>query len=70
MVAVGEGEMEFAPIIEAVMELDWLIVELDRCATDMMEAVEKGYQYLASQGLGRGPIRQIRLLKVKRVKHG
>jgi hypothetical protein len=26
----------------------WLIVELDRCATDMLEAVEKSNQYLAS----------------------
>ena len=55
MVAVGEGKMEFAPIIEASHGAsDWLIVELDRCATDMMEAVEKSYQYLVSQGLGRG----------------
>jgi len=55
MVAVGEGKMEFAPIVEASHGAsDWLIVELDRCATDMMEAVEKSYQYLVSQGLGRG----------------
>ena len=52
---MGEGKMEFAPIIEASHGAsDWLIVELDRCATDMMEAVEKSYQYLVSQGLGRG----------------
>jgi len=55
MVAVGEGKMEFAPIIESSHgTCDWLIVELDRCATDMMEAVEKSYQYLVSEGLGRG----------------
>ena len=42
MLAVGEGAMDFPPIIEASHDAcDWLIVELDRCATDMMEAVEK-----------------------------
>jgi hypothetical protein len=33
---------------------EWLIVELDRCATDMMTALEQSFQYLAGQGLGRG----------------
>jgi hypothetical protein len=32
----------------------WLIVELDECATDMLEAVEKSYRYLVEKGLGRG----------------
>ncbi len=55
MVAVGEGNMEFAPIVEASHgACDWLIVELDRCATDLMAAVEKSYQYLVASGLGRG----------------
>ena len=55
MLAVGEGKMEFAPIIEASHgTCDWLIVELDRCGTDMTEAVEKSYQYLVAEGLGRG----------------
>jgi sugar phosphate isomerase/epimerase len=54
MVAVGEGIMEFSPIIEAADAAEWLIVELDRCATDMMEAVGKSFEFLAQKGLGRG----------------
>ena len=55
MVAVGEGKMDFAPIVEASHGTsDWLIVELDRCATDMMEAVEKSYNYLTRNDLARG----------------
>ena len=55
MVAVGEGEMDFAPIIEASHGTsDWLIVELDRCETDMMEAIEKSYNYLVERDLARG----------------
>ena len=33
---------------------EWLIIELDECATDMMEAVRKSYRYLTTQGLARG----------------
>jgi sugar phosphate isomerase/epimerase len=55
MLAVGEGKMDFAPIIEASHgTCDWLIVELDRCASDMMEAVANSYKYLVSEELGRG----------------
>lgn len=55
MQAVGEGKMEFAPIIEASHgACEWLIVELDSCATDMMEAVEKSYEFLVDQELARG----------------
>lgn len=55
MLAIGEGTMDFPPIIEASHgTCDWLIVELDRCATDMMEAVEKSYQYLVDNELARG----------------
>ena len=55
MQAIGEGKMDFPPIIEASHgTCDWLIVELDRCETDMMEAVEKSYQYLVGNELARG----------------
>lgn len=55
MTAVGEGVMDFPPIVEAGQpHVKWLIVELDRCATDMMAAVEKSYQYLVESGLGKG----------------
>ena len=32
----------------------WHIVELDRCATDMFEAVERSYDYLVGNGYSRG----------------
>jgi len=55
MTAVGDGVMDFPPIVEAGKpHVEWLIVELDRCATDMLEAVEKSYQYLVQSGLGKG----------------
>lgn len=54
-VAVGEGQMDFHKVIDAAgKSARWLIVELDECATDMMEAVRKSYQYLTREGLGSG----------------
>jgi sugar phosphate isomerase/epimerase len=46
MTALGEGIMDLAPIVTAGQSVEWLIVELDRCATDMLGAVEKSYHYL------------------------
>lgn len=55
MVAVGAGSLDYHAIVEAGKDnLQWLIVELDRCATDMMEAVTQSYQYLVDEGLGHG----------------
>jgi sugar phosphate isomerase/epimerase len=55
MTAVGEGKMDVPAIVKAGEgSTEWLIVELDRCATDMMEAVEKSYTYLVGKGLARG----------------
>jgi sugar phosphate isomerase/epimerase len=55
MVAVGQGALDFHKILEASAgNAEWLIVELDRCATDMMEAVEQSYHYLVEEGLGHG----------------
>jgi sugar phosphate isomerase/epimerase len=54
-VAVGEGRMDFHKVIGAASNAaQWLIVELDECATDMLEAVRKSYQYLTDNGLGSG----------------
>lgn len=33
---------------------EWWIVELDRCATDMLQAVESSYNYLTQNGLAHG----------------
>jgi sugar phosphate isomerase/epimerase len=47
MLALGEGIMDFPAIVKAATQTELFIVELDRCATDMFEAVRKSYQYLA-----------------------
>ncbi len=57
MTALGEGVMDIPAIVKAGgSHTEWLIVELDRCATDMLEAVAKSYTYLTSQGLAQGRI--------------
>ncbi len=57
MLAVGQGRMDFPAILQAAGEhVDWLIIEMDECATDMMTAVEVSYRYLVAQGLGRGKV--------------
>jgi len=54
MTAVGGGALDIPAILEASDRAEWHIVELDRCATDMFEAVERSYEYLVGQGLSRG----------------
>ena len=57
MTAVGDGIMNFNCIVQAgKTTVQWMIVELDRCDTDMMTAVEKSYAYLTSRNLARGKI--------------
>jgi len=53
--AVGSGKMNIPAIVKAAgKDTQWLIVELDECATDMMEAVQKSISFLKQKGLGRG----------------
>ena len=54
MVAVGDGVVDVTGVLEASPSAQWHIVELDRCATDMFEAVERSYDYLVGSGLSRG----------------
>ncbi len=54
MQALGEGVTDFKSIIDVGEHVDWWIVELDRCATDMMEAVEKSYTFMTEKGYARG----------------
>lgn len=56
MVAVGDGAMDIPAVVKAGEgHTEWLIVELDRCATDMMTAVQGSYEYLVEKaGLARG----------------
>ena len=54
--AVGAGKMDIPACVEAADPnvLQWLIVELDHCATDMMQAVRDSYAYITGQGLAEG----------------
>lgn len=55
MVAVGAGRVDIPAALKAAADTaEWLIVELDRCATDMPTAVKASYDYLVSEGLGHG----------------
>jgi len=56
MTAVGSGTLDIPAIIKAADPevLQWLVVELDACATDMTEAVRQSYTYLTANGLGQG----------------
>lgn len=53
MTAVGKGIMDW-PATLAGAQAEWLIVELDSCATDMLEAVRDSYDYLVGEGLATG----------------
>lgn len=55
MTAAGEGVVDISNVVAAGENTaEWLIVELDRCATDMAAAVQKSYQYLTTRGLAQG----------------
>ncbi|GIV95789.1 MAG: xylose isomerase [Herpetosiphonaceae bacterium] len=55
MVAIGQGSLDIPAAIAAAEDAaEWLIVELDHCATDIFEAVERSYAYLVERGLARG----------------
>jgi len=54
--AVGQGVLDMPGIIAAADPdvVEWLIVELDSCATDMVKAVEDSYRYMIDNGLAAG----------------
>jgi sugar phosphate isomerase/epimerase len=54
MVAVGDGAIDIPAVLAAGGAARWHIVELDRCDTDMFEAVERSYRYLVDHQLSRG----------------
>ncbi|MCX7030381.1 MAG: sugar phosphate isomerase/epimerase [Spirochaetes bacterium] len=56
MVSVGKGKMIFRPILSAAdpAVLRWLVVELDDCATDILQAVKESYDWLVGQGMATG----------------
>jgi sugar phosphate isomerase/epimerase len=55
MTAVGAGRMPVAEILAAAPAA-WHVVELDRCATDMMTAIGDSLAWLAARGLAQ-PVR-------------
>jgi hypothetical protein len=54
MVAVGSGSVAIADILGAAPTVQWHVVELDRCDTDMATAVDDSYRFLTTTGLSRG----------------
>jgi sugar phosphate isomerase/epimerase len=52
MTALGTGRMPVAEILAATPSVSWHVVELDRCATDMMTAVRDSLAWLTGRGLG------------------
>ena len=51
MTAVGGGRMPVAEILAACPSAEWHVVELDRCATDMLTAVRESAEWLTGHGL-------------------
>lgn len=54
--AVGAGKMDIPAAVAAADAdvLEWVIVELDQCATDMTAAVRESLKYLTGEGLALG----------------
>jgi sugar phosphate isomerase/epimerase len=50
MTAVGAGRMPVAEILAAGRSAEWHVVELDRCATDIMSAVADSLAWLTGPG--------------------
>ena len=48
MTAAGQGCMDFPPILAAATHAEWLVVELDECATDMLDAIRASLKHLKS----------------------
>lgn len=54
MTAVGDGVVDVKAALQAAPEAEWHIVELDRCDTDMFQAIERSYHWLVEGGHSRG----------------
>ncbi len=59
MSAVGAGKVNVKGAIAAADPklLEWLIVEIDRCEGDRLEAVKASYRYLVGNKLGKGSVK-------------
>ena len=55
MVAVGRGAQDFPAIVQAANgSTEWMIVEMDKTATDVFQAIQDSYDYLVKNKLARG----------------
>ena len=55
MVAVGKGTQNFPAIVKAANgNTEWMIVEMDKTATDVFEALQESYNYLIRNGMAKG----------------
>jgi len=56
MQALGSGKLRLREILAAAdpAVLRWVVVELDACATDMLQAVKESYDWLVANGLASG----------------
>ncbi|HEV3249454.1 MAG TPA: sugar phosphate isomerase/epimerase [Puia sp.] len=55
MVAVGKGTQNFPAIVKAANgNTEWMIVEMDKTATDVFAAIKDSYDYLVKNGLAKG----------------
>ena len=50
MTPVGAGRMPVADVLDALDSIEWRIVELDRCATDLLAAAGSSLDWLAEHG--------------------
>jgi sugar phosphate isomerase/epimerase len=55
MVAAGEGVVDFSAIVSDSYA-GWGFIELDKCATDMLEAIRKSARYFLSNNLAIGKL--------------
>ncbi len=55
LLAAGDGKIDLKACVAAADDdvLQWVVVELDRCDTDMIEAVTRSCRYLSENGLGK-----------------
>ena len=53
---VGRGKMNTREILKTYdpSVVEWLIVEIDNCDTDILDAVEESYRWLVDNGFGMG----------------
>jgi sugar phosphate isomerase/epimerase len=56
MTPVGTGRVDIPGVLGANSAVKWHIVELDRSATDMVEAVRESYRYLVDSQMSTGRV--------------